>query len=151
MTPLLWPSHCVFLVLLMLGSTPSGFPKAPSVGCGLPYHIWSLAVRNSTGNCFLDPNSTELNNNSQRPLDLWNRMFNRHQAEITVTQFRGHSLPVHQSVLAQWDHSLNQPSRSLSITGHWNVSLPSGASPWNCIFWGAGSKFKTYIYIYIYN
>ena len=27
------------------------FPRAPSVGCGLPYHIWSLAVWNSTGNC----------------------------------------------------------------------------------------------------
>ena len=64
LTPLLWPSRCVFLVLLMLGSTPSGFPMAPSVGCGFPYHIWSLAVWNSTGNCFLDSNSTELNNNS---------------------------------------------------------------------------------------
>ena len=72
LTPLLWPSRCVFIVLLMLGSTPSGlsegplglvwpslphlvsnplevcwqlhrgFPSAPSVGCGLPYHIWSL-------------------------------------------------------------------------------------------------------------
>ena len=102
LTPLLWPSRCVVLVLLMLGSTPSGlsegplgrvwpslphlvsnplgvcwqlhrgfsecplgrvwpslphlvstvwnltgnciggFPSAPSVGCGLPYHIWSL-------------------------------------------------------------------------------------------------------------
>ena len=38
--------------------------QAPSVGCGFPYHIWSLAVWNSTGNCFLDSNSTELNNNS---------------------------------------------------------------------------------------
>ena len=64
LTPLLWPSRCVFLVLLMLGSTPSGFPRAPSVGCGFPHHIWSLAVWNSTGNCFLDSNSTELNNNS---------------------------------------------------------------------------------------
>ena len=31
-----------------------------------------------------------------RPRDLWNRMFNRHQAEISVMQFRGHSLPVRQ-------------------------------------------------------
>ena len=30
-----------------------------------------------------------------RPLDLWNRMFNCHQAEITVMQFRGYSLLVH--------------------------------------------------------
>ena len=57
-------------------------------------------------------------------------------------QFRGHSLPMHQSVLAQWTFtlshiiSLNPPTRSLSITGHWNVSLPSGASPWNSILGG---------------
>ena len=37
-----------------------------------------------------------------RPLDLWNRMFNRHQAEITVMQFRGHSLPVCQSMRVSW-------------------------------------------------
>ena len=30
LTPLLRPSHCVFLVLPMLGSTPSGFPRALS-------------------------------------------------------------------------------------------------------------------------
>ena len=58
LTPLLWLSRCVFLVLLMLGSTPSGgFPRTPSVGCGFPYHIWSLGVWNSTGNCF----GTQLN------------------------------------------------------------------------------------------
>ena len=155
LTPLLWPSRCVVLVLLMLGSTPSGlprtprsgvaflttsglsclevywqllwgfsecplgrvwlslphlvspvwesagnyfggFPSAPSVGCGLPYHIWSVCI--SPGNCFGTPNSTELNNNStptRSPTGSLNRMFNRHQAEITVMQFRGYSLPVH--------------------------------------------------------
>ena len=29
LTPLLWPSRCVFLVLLMLGSTPSGVFRGP--------------------------------------------------------------------------------------------------------------------------
>ena len=38
-----------------------------------------------------------------RPLNLWNRMFNRHQAEITIMQFTGHSLPVHQSMRVSWD------------------------------------------------
>ena len=133
------------------------FPRAPSVGCGLPYHIWSLAVWNSAGNCIggfpsapsvgcglpyhissltlwgplatasgvsevprgwvwpslphfvsnplgvcwqllWDQNTTELNNNStptRSPTGSLNRMFNRHQAEITVMQFRGYSLPVH--------------------------------------------------------
>ena len=39
----------------------------------------------------------------RRPLDLWNRLFNRHQAEITVMQFRGHPLPVRQSMRVSWD------------------------------------------------
>ena len=87
LTPLLWPSRCVFLVLLdaqpeVLGSTPSrlfrgpprsgvafpttsglyclefywqllrGFPRSPLVGCGLPYHISSLTLWESAGNCF---------------------------------------------------------------------------------------------------
>ena len=133
LTPLLWPSRCVFLVLLdaqpeVLGSTPSGlfrgpprsgvafpttsglyclevcwqlhrgFPRSPSVGCGLPYHISSLTLWESAGNCFGTPNSTELNNNStptRSPTGSLNRMFNRHQAEKTVMQFRGYSLPVH--------------------------------------------------------
>ena len=38
-----------------------------------------------------------------RPRDLWKRMFNRHQAEITVMQFTGHSLPVHQSMSVPWE------------------------------------------------
>ena len=34
---------------------------------------------------------------------LWNGMFDRHRAEITVMQFTGHSLPVHQFVTVTWD------------------------------------------------
>ena len=59
----------------------------------------------------------------RRPLDLWNRMFNRHQAEITVMQFRGHSLPVHQSMSVPWEffsssHFISQfpPTRFPLIT-----------------------------------
>ena len=34
---------------------------------------------------------------------LWNGMFDRHQAEMTVMQFTSHSLPVNQSVTVPWD------------------------------------------------
>ena len=34
---------------------------------------------------------------------LWNGMFDRHRTEITVMQFTGHSLPVHQLVTVPWD------------------------------------------------
>ena len=34
---------------------------------------------------------------------LWTGMFEHHQAEITVMQFRGHPLPVHQFLTVLWD------------------------------------------------
>ena len=42
-----------------------------------------------------------------RPLNLWNGMFDRHQAEITVMHFRGHSLPAHQSMSVSWAFTLS--------------------------------------------
>ena len=95
-----WPSltTSAFYCLELYWQLYRGFPRSPSVGCGLPYSISSLTLRESAGNCFGTPNSTELNNNStptRSPTGSLNRMFNRHQAEITVMQFRGYSLPVH--------------------------------------------------------
>ena len=90
-----WPSlpHLVSNSLGVCWQLLRGFPRYPSVGCGLPYHISSLTLWESAGNCFggfpsapgsgvafpttsglyclefywqllWDPNSTELNNNS---------------------------------------------------------------------------------------
>ena len=39
----------------------------------------------------------------------------------------------------------NPPTRFLSITGHWNVSLPSGASLWNGIFGRVEGQYTTLI------
>ena len=111
-----WLSLLYLLSIFSGPQTPSGFPRAPSAGCGLPYHISSLSdwnsnsTANSTGPLGVElnwnGNSIQLARRTQlsyiivrRPCDLWNRMFNRHQAEITVMQFRGHSLPVHHSVV----------------------------------------------------
>ena len=103
--------------------TPSGFPRAPSVGCGFPYHISSLQLSETLLETPL-ARRTQLNYIIvRRPLDLWNRMFNRHQAEITVMQFTGHSLPVHQSMSVPWEffsssHFISQfpPTRFPHIT-----------------------------------
>ena len=67
---------------------------------------------------------------------LWNGMFDRHQAEITVMQFTGHSLPVHQSMtvhgILPCPISSAKPAYAISSHNcHRNVSLPSGASLWN--------------------
>ena len=125
-----WLSLLHLISIFSGPQTPSGFPRAPSVGCGFPYHISTPTVWNSTGNS-TDPLGVELiwNRNSiqlarrtqlnyiivRRPLDLWNRMLNRHQAEITVMQFVGHSLPVHHSVVAQWEFFLARPISSANF------------------------------------
>ena len=110
--------------------TPSGFSRAPSAGCGFLYHTSSISVSSSNWNS----NSTQtqlswllswlsyiiVQRPLDRPLGLWNRMFDRHQAEITVTQFRGHSLPVHQSMSVPWEFfylvPFHQPTRFPLIT-----------------------------------
>ena len=86
--------------------TPSGFPRAPSAGCGFPYHISSTTpspVLNATAIVTLSWLSYII---VQRPLDrlldLRNGMIDRHPTEITVMQFTGHSLPVHQSMGVSW-------------------------------------------------
>ena len=61
---------------------------------------------------------------------LWNGMFDHHWAEITVMQFTGHPLPVHQFVTAPWDFNPVQycqpslPTQSLPMTGQRNMQLP---------------------------
>ena len=100
-----WLSLLHLISIFSGPQTSLGFPRAPSVGCGFPYHISTSTVWNSTGNSTGPPGRrTQLNYIIvRRPLDLWNRMFYRHQAEITVMQFRGHSLPVHQSMSVPWE------------------------------------------------
>ena len=87
--------------------TPSGFPRAPSGGCGFPFHISSITPSptvTATRNVWLLSWLSYII--VQRPLDrlldLWNGMIDRHPAEITVMQFTGHSLPVHQSMSVSW-------------------------------------------------
>ena len=112
LTPLLWPSA------LCLSHSPDVQPEARGLSfllsAGFLYYILSPTdLRNYWG--------------PRGPL--------RPRVGITVMQFTGHSLPVHHSVAAQWDlhlvpyYQLSSPARFLSINGHWDVSLPSGASP----------------------
>ena len=98
-----WLSILHLISIFSEPQTPSGYPRAPSVGCGFPYHISSLS-RTLLATALA--RRTQLNYIIvRRSLDLWNRMFNRHQAEITVMQFTGHSLPVHHSVVYRGNFS----------------------------------------------
>ena len=120
--------RCVFLVLQMLNRKPSGpalcwmmafftasyqqllwtpnQSEAPSP-FGLVWLSLPHLVYNSVRSLTVWPLSWLSYIIVQRPLshllDLWNRMFDRHQAEITVMQFTGHSLPVHLSMSVPWE------------------------------------------------
>ena len=94
-----WPSlpHLVSTVWKSAGNCIGGFRGPPRSDVAFPTTsgLYCLEV---CWQLLWDPNSPELNNNStptQSPTGSLNRMFNRHQAEITVMQFRGYSLPVH--------------------------------------------------------
>ena len=122
----IWPQtygrqRCVFLVLLW---TPiqSGLPRAPSAGCGFPYHVSSPTPSDLQLNCTafcsirrpyitfklprgdMDMLSRLRNFFWYLAIEmcpfryLWNGLCDRHRAEIIVMQFRGHSLPVRQSM-----------------------------------------------------
>ena len=85
---------------------------------------------------------------------LWISMFDHHQAEITVMQFRGHSLPVNQSMSVPWDftlsHFVSQPAYAISSHNcHRNVSLPSGASLWNGMFGRVEGQYTTEVLLMI--
>ena len=103
--PLLWPSALCF------SRSPDAQPKArgPSslLSAGLLYHI----ISNSSNlqlliSCFHRA-IQQFNCPLNRPLNLWNGMPDRHQAEITVMQPRSHSLPAHQSMRVSWAFTLS--------------------------------------------
>ena len=99
--------YCILSATSFWSPTPQG-PKGPlrrafSTTSCLLTRLISSSNCNSNWSLFLSWPSYII---VQRPLnrlpDLWNDMFNRHQAEITVMQFTCHSLPVHQSMSVPW-------------------------------------------------
>ena len=140
------PAFCWMMAFFMasyqqlVSKTPSGVPRAPSAWRGLPYHILSITPTVTPAVWLLSWLSYII---VQRPLNLWNGMFDRHQVEITVMQFTGYSLPVHHSEVGPSPFPILSAELTCTISSHnchWNVSLPSGASLWMAFL--AGSKVK---------
>ena len=91
--------HCI-LSATSLDPNSSGDPEGPF---SLMWLSLPLLLSNSPALWLLSWLSYII---VQRPLNPWNGMFDRHQTEITVMQFRGHSFPVHQSMSVSWDFFL---------------------------------------------
>ena len=67
-------------------------------------------------------------------------MFVRHLAEITVMQFTGHSLPVHQSISVPWDFN-PVPHRQASSPTPMEYALPR---LWNGMSGGVEGQYTTH-------
>ena len=72
---------------------------------------------------------------------LWNGMFDRHQAEITVVQFTGHSLPVHQSMTVSQDFTLSHIVSQARLR-QWNMQRPR---LWNGMFGRVEGQYTTFV------
>ena len=141
LTPLLWPSALclshspdaqqealgptllgvgfLYCILSATSLDPnSSEPKGPFglMGLSLPYLVYN-SVRSLTATVWLLSwlSYIIVERPLSRLLDLWNRMFDRHQVEITVMQFTGHSLPVHQSMSVPWEFFLPWPISSANF------------------------------------
>ena len=99
-----WPPTLMAISVVSFSFTRAAQPEAwgpTPLGAGFLYHILSPTGLVSKLTHFLSSPSYII---VQSPTQyLWNGMFDRHQAEITVMQFTDHSLPVHQSMIVPRD------------------------------------------------
>ena len=155
--PTLLDADFLYCILSASSLDPnSSGPQAPSAWCGFPYHISSPTGCNSTGPWL--PSWLRyliIQRPHDRPLDLWNRISNRHQTEITVIQFRGLSLPVHQSMSVPWEFSSS--SRFISQFPPTRFPLPTAIGmchflPVHHLEWhfGPGRRSKYYTNFFKY-
>ena len=112
-----------------------------SAGCGSPYHISSLTRLNSNSTVFLSiPSYIIVQSPTQSPTQslewhAWSSSSRNNCHAVQRSLSSGAS--VYECVIGFYlflFRQLNPPTWFLSITGHWNVSLPSGASLWNGMF-----------------
>ena len=135
---------------LLLSPTRLGGPEGPLLlGSGFHYHYLSLT--HLISNSWL-PVLTELYNSStptQSPTQslewhVWSSSSgnNCHAVQKSLSS----AASVYECIMGPYLVPFRQPkppTRFLSITGHWNVSLPSGGSLWNGMFDRAEGQYIT--------
>ena len=140
--PLYWLSLLHLITDWSGPQTPSEVPRAPSAGWWLSLpHL----VSNSSGPQLTDLQLADfLSSPSYIIVQLPTQSLEWHVWSSSsgnnchaVQRSLSSSASVYECIMGFYlvpFRQLNPPTRFLSITGHWNMSLPSGASLWNGMF-----------------
>ena len=120
--PLLWPS--ALCLSCSDAAQPEAWGPSPLGVCFLYCILSPTGLVSKLTDFMSSPSYIIVKSPTQY---LWNGMFDHHQAEITVMQFTGHSLPVHQfmycGILPCPILSAKLAYVISSHNCHWNVSL----------------------------
>ena len=127
-----------------------GVPRAPLARCGFPYHILSLThLISNSPTSLLSPSYIIVQSPTQSPTQSleWHVLSlssgnNCHAVHGSLSS----GASVYECIMGFYLVPFcqpNPPTRFLSITGHWDVSLPSGASLWNGMFGRVEGQYTT--------
>ena len=149
----------LFLPHLVTNGSPKllGAPRAPSTVCGFPYPISSLTrlISNSSDHQLTDflslPSYLIVQSPTQSPTQylewhVWLSSSGNNYHAVQRSLSSGAS--VYECIMGFYLVPFRQPNphaRFLSITGHWNVPPPSGASLWNGMFGWVESQYTKLI------
>ena len=165
--------HCVFLILLMLNrrpggplcwlsllhlitnwsgpQSPSGVLKAPSAGwwLSLPHLVSNssdlqLTDFLSSPSYIIVQSPTQSSPTQSLEWHVWSSSSRNNCLAVQRSLSSGAS--VYECIMGFYlvpFHQPNLPTRFLLITGHWNLSLPSGASLWNGMFGRVKGQYTT--------
>ena len=143
---------------LVWSPTLSGAPRAPSAGrwLSLPQHVSDFSGP-QLADFLSSPSYIIVQSPTQSPSQSleWNVWSSSSGNNChTVQRSLSSGASVYECIMGFYRVPFRQPNprtRFLSITGHWNVSLPSGASLWNGMFGRVESQYTTQIQWSVFN
>ena len=149
--PLCWLSLLHLITNWSGPQTPSGVPRAPSAGWWLSLpHLLSDFSGPQLTDFLSSPSYIIVQSPTQSPTQslewhVWSSWSGNNCHAVQRSLSSGAS--VNECIMGFYLVSFlrpNPPTRFLSITGHWNVSLPYGASLWNGMFGRAEGQYTTW-------
>ena len=149
-SPLGWLSLLHLITYWSGPKTPSGVPRGSSAGWWLSLpHLVSNSSYLQLSDFLSLPSYIIVQSPTQSPTQslewhVWSLSSGNNSHAVQRSLSSGAS--VYECIMGFYlvpFRQPNLPTRFLSITGHWNVSLPSGASLWNGMFGRVEGQYTT--------